>query len=143
MPEGEKGPRQLLGSQLDVAMGIGPEAAYLAVGKNNMEAVTKAIDASASEKGKAVPPFEIVVSLGPIMEMAAAQAEESPQKEVAQQIADYLHNEAQGRDHVRAVGKMIPNGVEYHLEAEEGVLKAIGKAGAAAQQRRQARPPRS
>jgi hypothetical protein len=30
----------------------------------------------------------------------------------------------------------MPNGLKYHIEAEEGVLKAIGKAATAAQEQR-------
>lgn len=136
VPESEEAPRQLLGSEVNVAIGIGPEAAYLAIGKDNIEAVSKAIDASAADKGKAVPPFEFAMSLTPILEVAAAQAEDSDQKEIVKKVAEYLRNEAQGRDHIRAVGQMIPNGLKYRFEAEEGVLKAIGTAAAAAQQKK-------
>ncbi len=136
VPDSEKGPRKLLGSELDVAVGIAPEAVYVAAGKNNIETVNKAIDASAADKGKSVPPFELALSLTPIMEVAASQAENSKQKEVVQKVADYLRNEAQGRDHIRAVGSMVPNGIKYHFEAEEGVLKAIGTAASAAQQQK-------
>ena len=104
------------------------------MGKDNIEAVNKAIDASAANKGKSVPPFEFVLSLTPIMEVAASQAEDGDKKAVAQKVADYLRNEAQGRDHIRAVGKMLPNGQSYHFEAEEGVLKAIGTATTATQE---------
>jgi hypothetical protein len=134
VPADQDGPRKLLGEVLDVAIGIGPEAAYLAVGKNNIEAVSKAIDDSASDKGKSVPPFELAISLGPIMEVAADQADDGPQKEVIQKVADYLRNEAQGRDHLRAVLTLIPNGAKYHFEAEEGVLKGIGAAATAVQE---------
>jgi hypothetical protein len=134
----EKG-RQLLGDNVDVAIGIGKEAAYFAVGKNNLEAVNKAIDASASNKGKKVPPFELAISLAPIMEVAATQAN-GPQKDVAQKVADYLKSQAQGRDHIRVVGQVIPNGLKYHFEAEEGVLKAIGTAAAAQQEMKMRRP---
>jgi hypothetical protein len=66
----------------------------------------------------------------------AAQAEDGRHKAAAQAVADMLKSEAQGRDHVRILGQVIPNGVRYRMEVEEGVLKAIGKA--AAEQQRQA-----
>jgi hypothetical protein len=136
VPEDQEGPRKLLGDKLNIALGIGPEAVYLAIGQDNIEAVKKAIDASAADKGKTVPPFEFALSLAPIMEVAVSQAEEGDQKEIAQKVADFLRSEAQGRDHIRAVGQMIPNGLKYHFEAEEGVLKAIGTAAAAVQQQK-------
>jgi hypothetical protein len=136
VPADKKGPRELLGDQMEVAVGIGPEAVYLAVGKNNIEVVSKAIDASATEKGKTVPPFELAISVGPILEAAAAQAEDGDQKEIMQKVSDFVHSDAQGRDHIRAVGQIVPNGLKYHFEAEEGVLKAIGKAATAAQEQK-------
>jgi hypothetical protein len=136
VPEGEKSARQLLGSELDVAVGIGPESAYLAAGKNNLDAVNKAIDASAANKGKTVTMLEFVSSLGPIMQAAAAQSEDPRHKAVAEKVAQYLSAEGKGRDHVRAIGKAIPNGLAYHFEAEEGVLKAIGTAATEAQKQK-------
>jgi hypothetical protein len=122
-----------LGSEVNVAIGIGQDKIYLAVGRNNLSAVKQAIDASAAEPDKAVPPFELAVSLAPIMEMAAAQAEEGDQKAIAERVAEMLRNEAQGRDHIRAVGQVIPNGLRYRFAAEEGVLRAIGAAATEAQ----------
>ncbi|MCI0333430.1 MAG: hypothetical protein L0228_09425 [Planctomycetes bacterium] len=133
IPEEQEAPRRLLGSEANIAVGIGPEAVYLAVGRDHVEAAKKAIDASAAEPDKAVPPFELAVSLGPIMEMAAAQAEDDKQKAILETVADMLKNEAQGRDHIRVVGRVVPNGLRYRLEAEEGVLRGIGKATAEAQ----------
>ena len=54
-----------------------------------------------------------------------------------QAIADMLKNDAQGRDHIRASGTLIENGLKYRFEAEEGVLRAIGKAAMMAQQKAQ------
>jgi len=136
VPEGEKSARQILGDQLAVAVGIGPESAYLAAGKDNIDALNKAIDASAASKGKSVTMLEFVSSLGPIMEAAAAQADEPRHKAVVQKVADFLRSEGKGRDHVKAVGKVVPNGLTYHFEAEEGVLKAIGTAASEVQKQK-------
>ena len=48
-----------------------------------------------------------------------------------------LKNDAQGRDHIRASATLIENGLKYRFEAEEGVLRAIGKAAMLAQQKAQ------
>jgi hypothetical protein len=128
VPEDQDRPRQLLGDEVTIAVGIGPETVYLAAGKDSINAVRQAIDASAAEPNKAVPPFELAISLGPIAELAAAQAEEGSQQATAQAVAEMLRNEAQGRDHIRMVGQVLPNGLRYRFEAEEGVLRAIGKA---------------
>ena len=126
--EEHEAPRKLLGSEVSVAVGIGPEAVYVAIGQDNLSAVKQAIDASAANPDKAVPPFELAVSLGPMIEMAAAQAEEGDQKAIARRVAETLRNESQDRDHIRAVGRVVPDGMRYRIEAEEGVLRAIGAA---------------
>jgi hypothetical protein len=136
VPEDKKSPRQLLGSELNVAIGIGPQAVYLAAGKDNIQAINQAIDASAKEAGKVVPPFELAISLRPIAEAIAASPEKERQAAIAKAVADMLGNEAQGRDHIRAVGQIIPNGLKYHIEAEEGVLRAIGAAAAEVQRQK-------
>src|SRR5262249_6897234 len=59
IPEKEKQPRELFGENMDVAIGIGSDAVYVAIGRNNMETIKKAIDASAAAKEKEVPPFEL------------------------------------------------------------------------------------
>jgi hypothetical protein len=136
VPADKEAPRKLLGETANIAIGVGPEAVYLAVGRDNIDVVKKAIDTSAREQGKRVPPFELAVSMGPVAEVAASQAEDGPQKAAAQAIADMLRAEGQGKDHLRITGQIIPNGLRYRFEAEQGVLKAVGKA--AAEQQRQA-----
>lgn len=134
VPENEDEARKMFGENLDVAIGIGSEAVYFAAGQDALEELQQAIDASQAEPNKAVPPFELSFSLGPIMATAATYEEDPDEKQVMQTIADMLQGEAQGRDHIRMVGQFIPNGQRYRFEAEEGVLRAIGKAAAAAQQ---------
>jgi hypothetical protein len=128
IPEDLDAPRKFFGDQADIAVGIGPEAIYLAVGHDSLEAVKSAIDASAAQPEKAVPPFELAVSLAPLMNVAASYAEDDVQRVVLEKVADMLKNEAQGRDHIRMVGHVVPNGLRYRIEAEEGVLRGIGKA---------------
>jgi hypothetical protein len=137
VPADEERARQLLGDQLDVAVGIGPESAYIAVGKNNLDAINKAIDASASDSGKKVKPFELAISLRPIMETVAAQPNDEKHKAMFEKIAAYLQSEAKGSDHIRLVGEVLPNGVSYHFEAEQGVLKSLGVAAAEAQKQKE------
>ena len=136
VPEEQEAPRKLLGEAANIAFGIGPEAVYLAGGRDYLDALRRAIDASAAEQEKEVPPFEIVISLQPIVETLAAQAEEGPQKDVAESIAEILGNEAAGGDHLRVVAEVIPHGVRYRYEAEEGAIKALGQV--IAEQQRQA-----
>jgi hypothetical protein len=129
---------KLVGDTLHVAVGIGANAVYLGMGRNEMDTLNKAIDASAANPNKAVPPFELALSLRPIIETIAAHQDNPREKEKAQAVADMLKEQALGKDHVRAVGKVIPNGLVYRFEAEEGVMKTIGAIIAQEHQRRAA-----
>lgn len=136
IPEKEQAPRQLFGDKLDVAIGIGTQAIYLAAGRDNIQSINKAIDESMAQKDKAVPPFELALSLKPILEVAAAEAKPGPEQDTLKAVVDVLKNQSQNRDHVRMVGQMVPNGLRYRIEAEEGVLRAIGTAAVQAQQKK-------
>jgi hypothetical protein len=128
IPEEKDRPRKFFGENADIAMGIGPEAIYLAIGRNNLETLKKAIDESAASPEKSVKPFDLAISLTPLLEVAASQADDDVQRKILESVADMLKNEAQGRDHIRMVGNVVPNGLQYRIEAEEGVLRGIGKA---------------
>ena len=125
LPASQSGPAKLLGEKADVAVGIGPQAVFLAVGKDNVPALKKAIDVSKAEPNKLVPPFESTFALAPLMEVAAADAEDEAERAKIQAVAQMLRTQSAGRDHVRIVGQMIPNGLRYRIEAEDGAMKAI------------------
>jgi hypothetical protein len=137
VPEDQEDARKMLGEKVDIAVGIGTDAVYVAIGRDNMDAINKAIDASRAEPNKEVSPFELSLSLSSIMETAAATNDKPEEQEVIQAIADMLENTAEGRDHIRMTGQFIPNGLRYRVEAEEGVLRAIGKGVTEAQRKAQ------
>lgn len=132
IPEHEEEPRQMFGETIELAVGIGKESVYFALGRDCLEKAKSVIDASLAKPQKSVPPMEMTVSLKQIMQMVAAYADEDD-KQVAETITNMLDNEAVGRDHVRIVMQTIPNGIRTRIEAEEGVLRAIGMAAMQAQ----------
>jgi hypothetical protein len=136
VPADEEEARKFFGEKVDVAFGIGNEAVYLALGHDNLAAVNRAIDASSAEPNKAVPIYELSVSLGQIMAVAAENSNDE-NRAMLQSIADMLQDQAQGRDHIRMTGTLIDNGVRNRLVAEEGVLRAIGAAAVEAQKKQQ------
>ena len=125
VPEDQEEARDVLGEETVLLVGIGKDAIYLAAGKDHSTAIKAAIDASLAEPGKSVPIFELAISLGPILATAAVQAPED-QREIVKKISDMLRDETPGRDHIRMIGQLIPNGLRYRIEAEEGVLRALG-----------------
>jgi hypothetical protein len=66
--------------------------------------------------------------------MVAQLDEDAQKRQIAASVAKMLEEQAQGRDHIRLVAQLLENGFRYRLEAEEGVLRAIGKTADAAQQ---------
>ena len=123
----KEGPRQLFGDTLDVAVGIGKKSAFFALGRDCLEAVKGVIDSSAANPEKSVAPMEMTFALQQIMEVAATFADEEDKANL-EMITDMLGNNVEGRDHVRVVVQPIPNGARTRIEAEEGVLRAIGMA---------------
>ncbi len=132
VPADQAQPRQLFGETLEVAIGIGVQSVYVALGKNCLDAVKQVIDVSKANPGKAIAPVEMTISLGQIMTMASAFAKEKDKAQM-EMIASALEGESSGRDHLRLVLQPIDGGLRYRLEAEEGVLRAIGIAAMAAQ----------
>ena len=128
----EENARRLFGDTLDVVVGIGSKSVYFAAGSDCLEAVKEIMDTSAASPNKSVPPMEMTLALGQIMEAAASFVDDD-EKQKFEMVANMLTNEANGRDHVRMVVQTIPNGTRTRIEAEEGVLRAAGMAAMAAQ----------
>ena len=132
IPATEAEPRQLFGETLNVAVGIGKQSVYFALGRDALEAAKGIIDASAAEPNKSVPPAEMTFSLNQIMSVVSAFAE-GQEKAMFEMVSGMLANESNGRDHVRVVVQPIENGVRTRIEAEEGVLRTIVMMGSMAQ----------
>jgi hypothetical protein len=132
VPEEEEEARQLFGETLDLAVGIGQKAVYFAAGRDAIDAVKKVIDDSAANPSKPTAPMEMTVALGQIMKAAQGLADEDDKPQI-EMIAGMLENEAKGRDHIRMLSQPIENGIRMRIEAEEGVLRAIGMAAMQAQ----------
>ena len=63
---------KVLGSRLDVALGIGSDSVYLALGSESLTLVKQLIDKSKTMTSKEVPPLQVNVLLAPIFQFAAA-----------------------------------------------------------------------
>jgi hypothetical protein len=116
---------KVVGDKLDVAVGIGEKTVYLALGNDSLELAKKLIDASASETGKQLPPFQLNVSLEQIFKFAGALQDnpESSLKTMSEDLA-----KTPGKDHVRLEYVPQENGGTIRLTAEEGVLQLLGTA---------------
>ena len=71
VPQDEK-VAKILGDKLDVAVGIGPKSAYLAVGPDSLKLCQSLIDKSKAEASKKVSPLRVDVSMASVFKFAAA-----------------------------------------------------------------------
>jgi hypothetical protein len=124
VPVKEEEGQKVLGETLDVVVGIGPKAGYLAIGQEGLELLKQVIDESAKQPGAAVPPMQVNVSLAPIFKFAAEKGEEPQVAMLAEALA-----QAGGQDHVKLTVTPVTNGQKVRLLLEQGVLEALGQAG--------------
>ena len=127
VPDQEEESRQLFGDSVDVAVGIGENSVFFAFGRDCLEGVKGIIDTSAANPEKSVAPMEMTFALKQIMDVAASLADDVDKPQI-KMVAEMLANSADGRDHVRFVIQPIAHGGRARIEAEEGVLRAIGMA---------------
>ena len=120
VPEDEEDARKALGENLEIAVGIAKESAYVAVGKQGMDLVRKGIDKSGGSQP--VKPATLKISLAPIMTFIASMDADD---NVLAAIAAGLEKSTD--DQILARAESIENGAKYEFEVREGVLNAIGE----------------
>jgi len=116
---------QVFGDSLQVVVGFGKEAVYVAAGKDSLNALKQAIRKSASPTTPASL-CQVSLALKPVADAVAAvgrERERGPARKVAEVLAA-----AEGKDHVRLVVTSIERGATVRLDLEEGVLQLIGAA---------------
>lgn len=139
LPVNDRETRDVFGSTLRAAIGIGADAVYFSLGGSGAESLKEAIDASASQGKTPVKPFEMTVALDQMMEFLAEAAESQGEDgAVAQMFAQLLQGEA--KNHLRITAEGVPQGVKYQLVVEEAVLKAIATAASQVQGQMQGPP---
>ncbi|MEX2112941.1 MAG: hypothetical protein WD845_07130 [Pirellulales bacterium] len=123
----DKSIAKVLGEKLDVAVGIGTQSVYLALGTDSLAMAKSLIDKSKAASSTPLPPFQLNVSLTPVFQFATAmQAEEDREK--LKVWSDELAKAA-GKDKVTLVVKPEEAGLTIRLEAQEGVLRLLANIG--------------
>ena len=128
LPAGDPGAQRLaklVGDKLELVIGIGAKAGYVAAGRDAVKTLKTVIDQCKANAGKAVLPARISVAAGPVAKFIADTADDDQAKEKAAEIAGLLE-QAAGKDHVNVTSKGIPNGATVRVELEEGILKILG-----------------
>jgi hypothetical protein len=124
----EKEPQKaFFGDNIEIVVGLGPKAVYLAIGARAADALKAVIDGSAAAPASAVKPFDLSVSVAQILAMASTTVEEADRAPLA--AAAGAMATAPGEDKVHMFAQANDNGMQMRLEIEQGVLKAIAQAG--------------
>ena len=110
----------MFGDQLDLVVGFGKEAVYLAAGSEALQTLKQAI---AQSEPPVVPaaPFEISLAVKPVADFVAAMGKGDDQA-TARQIAEVLKT-APGQADVRLTTLVRRHGLTLRLEAQEGLLQ--------------------
>jgi len=114
---------RMFGKSLDIVLGFGPQAAYLAVGKDAMASLKKAIRRSAKPRVPANP-FEITLALKPVADFITAVGK--PHERIPAGFVSSALSKAPGKDRLRLIVRPVERGVIVRFVAEQGVLELIG-----------------
>lgn len=128
LPVDDEEAQKVFGEKLDVVVGVGDEAVYVAFGSKAEATLKKVIDVSAKDAAKPVLPGQATISVGPILKFANS-VEPNPITESLIEVAEKV----KGNDRFLINVSSIPNGEKIRIQLEEGVLQIIGAGAKAAQ----------
>ncbi len=113
--------REAVGGDLEIIVGVGPQSVYVTGGKDAEALLKKVIDQSAQQNAKPVRPFEMVVSLLPILRFAKSMHEHPLLNGIVASL------EQSGNDHVSIVSDPGQRTSIMRIEVQDGVIRAIGE----------------
>lgn len=128
-PQGDDRERfvKVFGESLDVVIGFGKEAVYVAAGKDAMKTLKAAIDKSKTPAAVANP-LEVSLALQPIAETVAALGRDH--ERAPAEMVNAMLKQTPGKDHLRLVVEPIDRGAVVRIEVEQGILELIGSVNA-------------
>jgi len=118
---------QLVGDVAEIVVATGKQSAYIAFGRKATATLKAAIDKSVETATAEVPPLRVSLDLGTLTKFAAAMGETEVDRQKAA-LAAALLEQAGEQDRGNLSASPVPNGVQFRLELEEGILKAAGMA---------------
>lgn len=125
VPVDDEEAQDVLGEDVEVAVGIGESSGYIAFGNDSISLLKKVIDGSAAGADKEVPPVQLIVALEPILKfIESVDQEGTPAIALMREALE----QAEGKDHLSFRSIPIENGAITRVEIEEGVLRAISEA---------------
>ena len=124
LPEEEKDARKVLGENLDVVVGIGPENLFFGFGAGSETLLKQVIEDSLENGEKPVPPAHFELAIRPLVRFLTSI---DPDNESFSAWATALA-ETRGGDGISVTVTTIENGLRCRFRVEEGVLEMLGKA---------------
>ena len=118
VPDDEEEMRDIVGDQITLIVGIGPDAVYLAAGSNPVALLKKAMDAEGPTESE-LPVMQYNVYLTPILEFAAGIEGDPTLEAMAAAMAE------NGEDRIRMISQQIKNGLNMRFEMQDGILSLI------------------
>lgn len=128
--------RTVFGDKLQIHIGTGPQSLYLAVGKGSESVLKQFIASGATNDDGRRPLGQFKLSLLPILEFARSVESNAGIDAVINAVSG-----SPGGGQVDIVSNTIDNGASSNIKIGEGLIKAIGAAVAAGQQRQQGGQP--
>ncbi len=116
---------EILGDDLEVTLGIGTQTVYLAIGEKSLDTLKGLLGTTAAKENKPSPPFQVTADLSSILKFVDENTDAPEDFGKLVEVA----KKWEGKDHIRLRAIPDQNGMTYHLELEEGVLRVLGKAG--------------
>lgn len=111
-----------VGGQVKVILGIGEKDVYVAFGKEPIDLLKKAMDASSTKPATNNVAIDYNMFFEPIMKFAAATAGDESVEQMAEILA------AKGNDRIRATFEYGEKDVLMSLEIQDGLLSLLGVA---------------
>ncbi|MDX1947458.1 MAG: hypothetical protein SFU86_18800 [Pirellulaceae bacterium] len=121
IPAHEAEARNFLGEKLDVVIGTGPKAVYLAAGKSGESLLKSALDRTPAAAETPIPPMQVEVALLPLLKFLSSVDDNPELPEVIALL------EQTGNDRLLITSQPLPRGGQVRIELQEGLLRIIGK----------------
>lgn len=115
---------KLFGKSLDVVVGTGQEAVYLAAGRNALDLLKAAMDQSKQLAGQTVPPMQMFLAGAPIARLVQTFADEEEARQIAGRALKILEA-AGGKDRLLMTATVIANGMKVRIEAQPGLVSLL------------------
>jgi hypothetical protein len=119
--------RMIFGEKLDFLVASGKSSIYFAAGKDMENVLKKVIDRSSAQSSQPAQPFQMTLSVLPIVKFYQSIDEDNPF--TAAIIPGLISSlEQEGGDKLLISGAASPKSMTYRVEVQEGIIRTVGEA---------------